>query len=78
MKLKQITLRTVRLPLIRPYALSYRTFNEFEPIIVEAGISTLRDRVCMTAAMLVLAVVEVEEPAANEWRGFANRHSLSD
>jgi hypothetical protein len=48
MKLKQITLRTVRLPLIRPYALSYRTFNEFEPIIVEAGISTLRDRVCMT------------------------------
>jgi hypothetical protein len=45
---------TVRLPLIRPYALSCRTFNEFEPIIVEAGISTLRDRVCMTAAMLVL------------------------
>jgi L-Ala-D/L-Glu epimerase len=36
MKLKQITLRTVRLPLIRPYALSYRTFTEFEPIIVEA------------------------------------------
>jgi hypothetical protein len=101
MKLKQITLRTVRLPLIRPYALSYRTFNEFEPIIVEAGISTLRDRVCVTAAMLVLepifeadlapelyaycpgrnalqAVVEVEELAAIEWRGFANRHSLSD
>jgi L-alanine-DL-glutamate epimerase-like enolase superfamily enzyme len=26
----------VRLPLIRPYVLSYRTFTEFEPIIVEA------------------------------------------
>ena len=36
MKLQEITLRTVRLPLMRPYVLSYRTFNEFEPIIVEA------------------------------------------
>jgi L-alanine-DL-glutamate epimerase-like enolase superfamily enzyme len=36
MKLQEITLRTVRLPLIRPYVLSYRTFTEFEPIIVEA------------------------------------------
>src|SRR5689334_23251452 len=35
MKLHEITLRTLRLPLIRPYVLSYRTFNEFEPIIVE-------------------------------------------
>jgi o-succinylbenzoate synthase len=35
MKLQDITLRTVRLPLIRPYVLSYRTFDEFEPIIVE-------------------------------------------
>jgi L-Ala-D/L-Glu epimerase / N-acetyl-D-glutamate racemase len=35
MKLREITLRTVRLPLIRPYVLSYRTFDEFEPIIVE-------------------------------------------
>ena len=34
MKLEAITLRTVRLPLIRPYVLSYRTFTEFEPIIV--------------------------------------------
>ena len=39
MKLEAITLRTVRLPLIRPYVLSYRTFTEFEPIIVE-----VRDR----------------------------------
>src|SRR6185436_19727407 len=31
----EIVLRTVRLPLIRPYVLSYRTFTEFEPIIVE-------------------------------------------
>jgi L-alanine-DL-glutamate epimerase-like enolase superfamily enzyme len=36
MKLTELTLRTVRLPLIRPYVLSYRTFTEFEPIIVEA------------------------------------------
>jgi L-alanine-DL-glutamate epimerase-like enolase superfamily enzyme len=36
MKLHELTLRTVRLPLIRPYVLSYRTFDEFEPIIVEA------------------------------------------
>src|SRR5258708_11064653 len=36
MKLQEITLRTVRLSLIRPYVLSYRTFTEFEPIIVEA------------------------------------------
>src|SRR5262249_1298960 len=35
MRLKEIVLRTVRLPLIRPYVLSYRTFTEFEPIIVE-------------------------------------------
>jgi len=36
MKLHDLTLRIVRLPLIRPYVLSYRTFTEFEPIIVEA------------------------------------------
>jgi len=35
MKLQQVTLRKVCLPLIRPYVLSYRTFNEFEPMIVE-------------------------------------------
>jgi L-Ala-D/L-Glu epimerase len=35
MKLQEIVLRNVRLPLIRPYVLSYRTFTEFEPIIVE-------------------------------------------
>jgi L-alanine-DL-glutamate epimerase-like enolase superfamily enzyme len=35
MKLQEIVLRKVRLPLIRPYVLSYRTFAEFEPIIVE-------------------------------------------
>jgi L-Ala-D/L-Glu epimerase len=35
MKLQELRLRTVRLPLIRPYVLSYRTFTEFEPIIVE-------------------------------------------
>src|SRR5438105_8855326 len=35
MKLHELKLRTVSLPLIRPYVLSYRTFNEFEPIIVE-------------------------------------------
>jgi L-alanine-DL-glutamate epimerase-like enolase superfamily enzyme len=35
-KLQELTLRKVRLPLTRPYELSYRTFTEFEPIIVEA------------------------------------------
>src|SRR6516165_10723005 len=35
MKLQEIVLRTVGLPLIRPYVLSYHTFTEFEPIIVE-------------------------------------------
>jgi L-Ala-D/L-Glu epimerase / N-acetyl-D-glutamate racemase len=35
MRLQEIVLRTVRLPLIRPYVLSYRTFTKFEPIIVE-------------------------------------------
>jgi L-alanine-DL-glutamate epimerase-like enolase superfamily enzyme len=36
MKLSELTLWRVRIPLIRPYVLSYRTFTEFEPIIVEA------------------------------------------
>ena len=36
MKLQELTLRTIRLPLVHPYVLSYRTFTEFEPIIVEA------------------------------------------
>jgi L-alanine-DL-glutamate epimerase-like enolase superfamily enzyme len=35
MTLQAVTLRKVCLPLIRPYVLSYRTFDEFEPIIVE-------------------------------------------
>jgi L-alanine-DL-glutamate epimerase-like enolase superfamily enzyme len=35
MKLQEIVLRAVRLPLVRPYVLSYGTFTEFEPIIVE-------------------------------------------
>ncbi|MEA2825298.1 MAG: L-Ala-D/L-Glu epimerase [Alphaproteobacteria bacterium] len=35
MRLHEIVLRTLRLPLHRPYRLSYRTFTEFEPIIVE-------------------------------------------
>src|SRR5215831_11337640 len=35
MRLQEIVLRTVQLPLIRPYVLSYRTFTEFKPIIVE-------------------------------------------
>src|SRR5438874_10436580 len=36
MKLHDLTLPIVSLPLIRPYVLSYRTFTEFEPIIAEA------------------------------------------
>ena len=34
-KLNALTLRRLRLPLIRPYRLSYRTFDEFEPYLVE-------------------------------------------
>ena len=41
MKLQELKLRTIRLPLIRPYVLSYRTFTEFEPIIVEVRESRL-------------------------------------
>ena len=36
MRLYEIILRQLSLPLIRPYRLSYRTFTEFEPIVVEA------------------------------------------
>jgi L-Ala-D/L-Glu epimerase / N-acetyl-D-glutamate racemase len=35
MRIAAIALRTLCLPLIRPYRLSYRTFTEFEPIVVE-------------------------------------------
>ena len=34
-RLCRIDLRRVRLPLVTPYRLSYRTFREFEPILVE-------------------------------------------
>lgn len=34
-KLISLTLRRLRLPLVRPYRLSYRTFEEFEPYLVE-------------------------------------------
>jgi L-Ala-D/L-Glu epimerase / N-acetyl-D-glutamate racemase len=34
-RLTALTLRRLRLPLIRPYRLSYRTFEEFEPYLVE-------------------------------------------
>ena len=35
MRLAEITLRRVDLPLVTPYRLSYRTFESFEPILVE-------------------------------------------
>jgi len=35
MKIREITLYRVDLPLITPYRLSYRTFESFEPLIVE-------------------------------------------
>lgn len=34
-KLERVTLRHLRQPLIRPYRLSYRTFEEFEPFLLE-------------------------------------------
>ena len=36
-KLSAFTLRRLRLPLIVPYRLSYRTFNEFEPYLIEVA-----------------------------------------
>ncbi|ESR25648.1 mandelate racemase/muconate lactonizing enzyme family protein [Lutibaculum baratangense] len=35
MAVERVVLRRLRLPLIRPYRLSYRTFQEFEPYLVE-------------------------------------------
>ena len=37
MTIREIVLRRVRLPLETPYRLSYLTFEEFEPIVVEAA-----------------------------------------
>ncbi|AOB30091.1 hypothetical protein AKI39_04375 [Bordetella sp. H567] len=34
-KIRKVTLRRLRLPLTTPYRLSYRTFTEFEPYLVE-------------------------------------------
>lgn len=34
-EIKRITLRRLRMPLVKPYRLSYRTFEEFEPFVVE-------------------------------------------
>ena len=39
----EITLRKLRLPLTRPYRLSYRTFTEFQPIIVHVRSSSGRE-----------------------------------
>jgi L-Ala-D/L-Glu epimerase len=36
MRLEQIILHRVRLPLVRPYHVSYRVYEAFEPIVVEA------------------------------------------
>jgi len=35
MTIRRVTLRRLRLPLMAPYRLSYRTFREFEPYLVE-------------------------------------------
>lgn len=35
MRIVSVNLRRLRLPLVRPYRLSYRTFEEFEPFFVE-------------------------------------------
>jgi hypothetical protein len=37
-----LTLRRVSLPLLRPYVLSYRTFREFEPNMIEARNGAIR------------------------------------
>lgn len=42
-RVHEVTLRRLRLPLIRPYRLSYRTFTEFEPIVVHIRSSSGRE-----------------------------------
>ena len=34
-RIRRITVRRLRMPLVQPYRLSYRTFDEFEPYLVE-------------------------------------------
>ena len=34
-RIKNLRLRWLKLPLVRPYRLSYRTFEEFEPFLIE-------------------------------------------
>ena len=41
--LREVVLRKLRLPLVRPYRLSYHTFTEFEPIIVQVRSSSGRE-----------------------------------
>lgn len=42
-RVHEVTLRRLRLPLIRPYRLSYRTFTAFEPIVVHVRSSSGRE-----------------------------------
>lgn len=42
-RVHELILRRLRLPLIRPYRLSYRTFTEFEPIVVHVRSSSGRE-----------------------------------
>lgn len=35
MKIREIEVRQLRLPLLKPYRVSFRTYTEFEPIVVE-------------------------------------------
>ena len=42
-RVHEVILRRLRLPLIRPYRLSYRTFTEFEPIVVHIRSSSGRE-----------------------------------
>jgi len=42
-RVHEVILRRLRLPLIRPYRLSYRTFTEFEPILVHVRSSSGRE-----------------------------------
>jgi L-alanine-DL-glutamate epimerase-like enolase superfamily enzyme len=35
MQIREITIRQLNLPLVKPYRVSFRTYTEFEPIVVE-------------------------------------------
>ncbi len=63
-KITALTLRRLRLPLIRPYRLSYRTFEEFEPYLVEVADDSGAHRLCRRAY-----IARLQRGDARRWLG---------